>query len=710
MSLKLSDLKSLHDAGFSLIYLHEREKRPLENGWTKGPRHTWKEIQSQFNPRLNVGVRLGESSHIADQGYLMCLDLDIKDPAFKQDALRRLKEVTGESTWPEVRSGSGNGSRHLYGVSREPFKMVTLEKHKDQWELCAYSTGRQMVLPPSIHPSGEPYVWKKPLSWEKNLPVFDPGQWQEKSNLNATKYQEISNSKFIPEEVNLRAMRLPDELVSLIEEGRGHEDKSSDLFYAAKQMCLWRFTDNQILSALSDPNNWISIVGREHTGSTNRDKIVRWLNNYTLLKAREETNPMRFFSHPPEHVKLTAKEAVVEEAKIKNDNKSVLPDLGKGGWPKSTLRNMVHILEQLMGGGLVGFNEFSARAFFLKDTPYGGKKGREIADHDDLALKHYVACHYRFEPSQTLCFEAHSFVARKYAHHPVRNYLSSLVWDKTPRLDTWLVKAFGALGPKDYVRAIGRKVLTAAVARVFEPGIKFDYVMVLEGDQGKGKSMSLGILASRAWFTDGLGDIKNKDVVDQMTGKWIVELGELASIRGSENEHTKSFLSRQVDRVRMSYGRRSEDYPRQSVFIGSTNASEYFTDETGNRRYWPLKIEKADREWIRSNRDQLWAEAVTRYELGEDLYLSEELESVAREQQNKRFEVDEWEVEIKRIVKNSEASIFTTLELWRAINITNGNGQPSPYDMRRIGRIMHRLKFKRTTAIIKGVAGKCWRK
>jgi hypothetical protein len=707
MSLKLSDLKSLHDAGFSLIYLHEREKRPLENGWTKGPRHTWKEIQSQFNPRLNVGVRLGESSHIADQGYLMCLDLDIKDPAFKQDALRRLKEVTGESTWPEVRSGSGNGSRHLYGVSREPFKMVTLEKHKDQWELCAYSTGRQMVLPPSIHPSGEPYVWKKPLSWEKNLPVFDPSQWADPVSL--TPKEELSEGPpFEIAEVNLRASRIPDDVIRLLEDGVGSVDKSAELLSIAITLCRYGLTDNEILSVLSDPGNWMFCAAE--TRGRSRKSFIRWLRQYALKPARESTDVMRFFSHPPEHVKLTAKEAVVEEAKIKNDNKSVLPDLGKGGWPKSTLRNMVHILEQLMGGGLVGFNEFSARAFFLKDTPYGGKKGREIADHDDLALKHYVACHYRFEPSQTLCFEAHSFVARKYAHHPVRNYLSSLVWDKTPRLDTWLVKAFGALGPKDYVRAIGRKVLTAAVARVFEPGIKFDYVMVLEGDQGKGKSMSLGILSSRAWFTDGLGDIKNKDVVDQMTGKWIVELGELASIRGSENEHTKSFLSRQVDRVRMSYGRRSEDYPRQSVFIGSTNASEYFTDETGNRRYWPLKIEKADREWIRAHRDQLWAEAMMRYELGEDLYLSEELESVAREQQNKRFEVDEWEVEIKCIVKNSEASIFTTLELWRAINITNGNGQPSPYDMRRIGRIMHRLKFRRTTAKIKGVAGKCWRR
>jgi putative DNA primase/helicase len=221
--------------------------------------------------------------------------------------------------------------------------------------------------------------------------------------------------------------------------------------------------------------------------------------------------------------------------------------------------------------------------------------------------------------------------------------------------------------------------------------------------------MSLEILASQPWFTDGLGDIQQKDVVDQMTGKWIIELAELASIRGRENEHIKSFLTRQVDRVRMSYGRRSEDYPRQSIFMGSTNSSEYFTDETGNRRYWPIRVNEANRTWLKQNRDPLWAEAMMRYELGEPLYLPKQVELLARREQESRFEVDEWENEIRKIIsKSADGGPYVTTELWRAINITSGNGHPNLIDTHRIGKIMRRLGFKRTALRVDGVLGKCW--
>jgi putative DNA primase/helicase len=205
-----------------------------------------------------------------------------------------------------------------------------------------------------------------------------------------------------------------------------------------------------------------------------------------------------------------------------------------------------------------------------------------------------------------------------------------------------------------------------------------------------------------------LGDIKQKDVVDQMTGKWIIELSELASIRGRENEAVKSFFSRQVDRVRMSYGRRAEDYPRQSIFVGSTNASEYFTDETGNRRFWPVRVSQVNRQWLRDNRDQLWAEARVRYGLGEQLYFSKEIEAHAIREQEKRFDVDDWESDIKTIIAGDPHGVFVTTKLWRAIHITNGNGHPNMVDSKRIGRIMRRLGFVRRVRKIDRIDGKCW--
>lgn len=704
MSLILSDLKSLHNKGLSLIYLHPRDKRPIENKWTTGPRKTWEELKRDFHSSYNVGVRLGESSRV-DKGYLACIDVDVKNPAYRRQALAKLDEITKGEKYVEVRSGSGNGSRHLYCVSKRPFQMVEIEKHKGKWEICAYSTGRQMVLPPSMHPSGRPYEWRVGLD-ETALPLFE----NEKLLSHASHREESSKISFRAVHVDLAKTKIDSATLDKIRDGRGVEDRSAELLSIAMKMCRAGMTDNQILSVLSDENHWISGAAFEHTQSRDRARAVKWLYKYTLLKARHETHPLRLFEGKPDYTKIErTPEKIMEDRKaIAAEKDEVLPDLDGHGKPKSTLRNMVHILEHFLGGALVGYNEFSCRPYFLKDTPYGGKKGREITDLNDLALKHFIACHYRFEPSKDLCFETHTFLAQKHRYHPVKDYLESLEWDGVPRLDRWLFDAFRAEGPDDYVEAVGRKILCAAVARIYNPGCKFDYMTVLEGNQGEGKSISLGRLVGPEWFTDSLGDIHNKDVVDQMIGKWLIEVSELDSIRGREAEAVKAFVSRQVDRVRLSYARRAEDYPRQCIFIGSTNDEEYLSDETGNRRYWPIKVGKANRKWLRERRDQIWSEAKFRYELGEKLYLTKELEEVARREQEKRFEVDDWELEIKRIVSKDHNAFHSTTELWRAVNLSAGNGHPPMYESKRIGKIMKRLGYKRTVKKIDGVRGKVW--
>jgi putative DNA primase/helicase len=232
---------------------------------------------------------------------------------------------------------------------------------------------------------------------------------------------------------------------------------------------------------------------------------------------------------------------------------------------------------------------------------------------------------------------------------------------------------------------------------------------VLEGNQGEGKSMSLGMLVGPRWFVDRLGDINNKDVIDQMLGKWLIEVSELDSIRGRELEAVKAFVSRQVDRARLSYARRAEDYPRQCIFIGSTNDQEYLTDPTGNRRYWPVKVGTARRKWLARTRDQLWAEAKFRYELGEKLYLPKELEEVAKVEQEKRFEVDPWEGLLKNIVEKEEGDgVYQTVELFRALTMSIGT--PSLPEGHRIGKIMQRLGFRRSAKRIEGVLHRCWTK
>lgn len=707
--LKLSELKALHVKGLALIYLHPRDKRPLENGWTSGPRKTWRELKRDFNPDYNVGVRLGEASKV-EGGYLCCIDVDVKDPAYKEIALKKLKEIIGDDTYPLVLSGSGNGSRHVYAASRKPFKMVEIEKHKGKWEICAYSTGRQMVLPPSIHPSGKAYKWRADFEITAT-PIFNAEQYRNRSRISQeTRIPTRSKFKAVKFDITKLDSRTIDQI-----NGVGVDDRSAALLSIAMKMCRAKLDDNVILSVLSNPKYEIAKAAYEHAQTKDRGRAVKWLRRYTLEKAKYETHGMRLFEGAEDYTKLARlKPKKVIEIKKELKEEAAL-DIGKGGVPKTSLKNVVHVLEHYLEGGLVGFNEFSCRPYFLKDTPYGGIKGLEISDKDDLALKHYLACHYRFEPRKETCFEAHAVVAQKYRFHPIKAYLETLDWDGRPRLDSWLREAFRSQGPIEYVEAVSRKVLVAAVARIYDPGCKFDHMVVLEGNQGEGKSMSLGMLVGQKWFTDSLGDIHNKDVVDQMLGKWLIEVSELDSIRGRDAEAVKAFVSRQVDRVRLSYARRAEDYPRQCIFIGSTNDDEYLTDETGNRRYWPIKVGLARRKWLKENRDQLWAEAKFRYELGEKLYLTKECEAIARGEQEKRFEVDDWESEIRKIVEKDVKAVHTTTELWRAVNITAAAGHPTMYDSKRIGKIMKRLGFKRDTkrlvvdsATKERTLTKCW--
>lgn len=741
----LGELKKLHDKGLSLIYLHPKEKRPIGNDWQKLPKKTWEELEQSHEPGYNVGVRLG--AVLPTGKYLGAIDCDVKSKSRKaitemNDKLRELG-IDLDSA-PIVMSGRGGGSKHVYVQTEKPMRpqkyasslkkvkvlmpgenkagkphskreleTLTPAERKEgwriraAWEISFMGTGQQTVLPPSVHPdTGFKYAWACPFMI-KRLPTFKPAAFKrEAPTLNIG---DSSNTpRFKAEDVNLYETKLSVKFIKMIVDGEGCEDRSASLYSVTLAMCRIGFTDNQILSVLSNEDHWIAEAAYEHTQSRDRNRAVQWLHKYTLLKARYETDVMRLFDNKPSFEKLSKKEVASQVAEVIGDVQEVLPDLDKQGKPQATLRNLVRVLEVFLGGGQVGLNLFNGRPYFLTDTIYGGVKGKELADYDDLNLKHYIANHYRFEPSKELCFEAHTLLARKNAYHPVRDYLGSLVWDKVPRLDTWLERALNASGPTEYVNAVSRKMLVAAVTRVYEPGCKFDYVVILEGKQGKGKSTALGVLASAPWFTDGLGDIHSKDVVDQMTGKWVIEMGELASIRKAESENIKAFLSRQVDRVRMSYGKRSEDYPRQSIFVGSTNSSQYFSDETGNRRFWPVKVGKLDRKWINQNRDQLWAEAVMRYEIGENIYLSPELERLAQREQEERFDVDEWEEEVKAIVKKNPDGPFVLTELWRAINLTSANGHPPMAESKRIGKILHRLGYRSKTGRYGGLLRKAW--
>lgn len=278
--------------------------------------------------------------------------------------------------------------------------------------------------------------------------------------------------------------------------------------------------------------------------------------------------------------------------------------------------------------GIVGYNEFSHRNELLKDLNWRGMdKGICWTDSDDAALRHYIERIYGISHvGKTM--DALSVVSEQKRHNPVKEYLANLVWDGIERLDTLLIDYLGAADCQ-YTRAVTRKALTAAVARIFEPGCKFDYMLLLVGEQGLGKSYLIKKLGCK-WFSDSLTTVIGREAYEQLQSVWLVEMGELSAAKKADIEALKHFISKQEDIFREAYGRRTVVYPRQCVFIGTTNDRECLKDRTGNRRFWPVSVTKGKKDiWNDLNVDQIWAEAVHSCKAGEELYLKGNLEQDA---------------------------------------------------------------------------------
>jgi predicted P-loop ATPase len=245
-------------------------------------------------------------------------------------------------------------------------------------------------------------------------------------------------------------------------------------------------------------------------------------------------------------------------------------------------------------------------------------------------------------------------IARRNSYHPVRDYLESLPqWDCTPRIATWLVDYCGVesseSSPNSYAMAVGEKFLVAAVKRIMDPGAKCDSVLVLEGKQGIGKSTVPRILAGADWFSDQLADMGSKDASLQLRGLWIIELSELDVLNRAELARVKAFLSQQTERFRLPYGRRVIQVPRQCVFFGTTNSDSWIKDETGGRRFWPVRCQAINLDGLRRDRDQIWAEALHQYRAGATWWLDEaEVVRAAIEEQRKRYQADVWQGQIAK--------------------------------------------------------------
>ena len=358
--------------------------------------------------------------------------------------------------------------------------------------------------------------------------------------------------------------------------------------------------------------------------------------------------------------------------------------------------------------GKVRLNRFTDE-IEVGQTPWRDKaaKVRPINDSDIVRAREWLQG-LGLTPSKEEAHAALCEAAEEHAYDPLVDYLDGLVWDARPRLDMWLVDLFGV---KDtpYARTTGAKWLIGAAARAFDPGCKVDYMLVLEGPQDIGKSTAIRELASPAWFTEITADLRDhKKFVEQIMGKWIIEFAELASLK-SDVETLKATITMQIDRVRLSYARTVGNYPRRCIFAATVNPraeGAYLTDETGNKRFWPVRCTVIDMPRLKVERDQLWAEAVHRYRAGERWWLEGDERAAAVKQQAARVAVSPWEEYLGQSSRLDNQDYWTSTELLSQLGIPIERQDQKAKN--EVARIMAKLGWVNKVHKVHGIPVRRW--
>ena len=352
--------------------------------------------------------------------------------------------------------------------------------------------------------------------------------------------------------------------------------------------------------------------------------------------------------------------------------------------------------------GLLAFDEMDRTALLLRPVPGSdpSRTPRPVQDADVTAIQEHLQLAGLVSLTKDATHQAVDLVAAENSFHPVRDYLDALRWDGVPRLQGWLSSYLGA-EHSPYTAAIGTMFAIGMVARVMRPGVKSDYMLVLEGDQGTRKSTACSILAGR-WFSDALPEVSAGDSVRlsmHLRGKWLIEISELSSISKTEAGALKAFLTQTEERYVPKYGRKEVCEPRQCSFIGTTNKKTYLRDETGGRRFWPVQTSLIDTDALARDRDHLFAEAVHRFRAGERWWPDGDFERQhINPQQSARYETDAWEDAIHQYLASgpdgTPRRTTSILQIARdALQIQTG--RIGTADQRRIAAVLERDGWRR---------------
>ncbi len=349
-----------------------------------------------------------------------------------------------------------------------------------------------------------------------------------------------------------------------------------------------------------------------------------------------------------------------------NGQMRVIGNAAAVGQPESKVVNLLDTYVTKNGDMAFRPSRRNAYLVLCNDTRVRGKiwhddfKGtlmrsqEEYKDTDDTKLQMWLEGIYGMRMSTGTVSEVARLVGEEFSRNPLHEYLEGLQWDGIPRIDTWLIRGVGTIDTR-LVRDVGKRWLISAVARAMQPGCKADTVLIFVGPQGAKKSTCFRALCGDEYFCDTPMDIGSPNAYSQIRRAWIYEVAELDSIRRSANSATKAFLTAQEDTYRPAYGRHAVTTKRHCIFCGTTNEQSFISDMTGSRRFWPVRVGTVDLQWIKDNRDQLWAEAMAAYKRGEIWWLENESESELQKISEDYRQIDPWQPMIEHwlVAKNN---------------------------------------------------------
>jgi hypothetical protein len=625
-------------------------------------------------PSANIGLACGKSG-------IVVVDVDPRNGG--DETFQELEKANGNLPRTPMQLTGGGGVHYLL---RRPVSSDTFRGRKLPGGIDIKADGGYVVLAPSTHASGTPYRWDAGYHPDDE-PIADiPERWLGILTTSVGGNQ----SEIAPE----------DGLLGAAFKAAGWAGQSITLG-RLKVQCPWesehtsgnRFDGSTVVFAPNEGKTTGHFhCAHSHCSSRALKDVLAILPPKALAEARA-------------HCKLPANHQPPPDTEPS-------PDTGEP-WQKSLHLTAEGHLTKAPGNaalllanlpdwrGAVRYDSFADRIRWCRPAPVlegmrGPVIGEELADHHIVHAQAWLARHRRVLFSDAHVRGALESAARKYSYNPLQDYLRTLVWDGTPRLETWLATYVGA-EQCETNRIIGTWWPISAVARAMDPGCKVDHVMVLKGKQGTKKSSAFIALAGHEWGLESVPPLKDKDAMQALRGKWIAVFSELETIRGAALTLVKDYVTRQWDTFRPSFGHYTQDVARACVFGGTANETYCLPQDDENRRWWPVLVGAVDIEAIERDRDQLWAEAYHLWANGERWYPeTDEHKALLAEAQDESTEQDDW---IEPIIKwltevvddQVEHGVSTREAAHRAICIPFD--RITRYDNIRIGKILRSLGY-----------------